>query len=150
MVERTKREQETRATEERPVSWKPPSLLPTPPEDEQYAYRWIRVASMGHSDNKNVSAKQREGWEPVRAQDYPEFSKGIVSDRKSEFEGNIEIGGLLLCRNSHENVKARRDYYGNLNRRQMESVEQNYLRENNPKMPVFSENKSRTTFGSGN
>lgn len=147
---RTKREQEERVADERQTSWRPASLLPTPPDaDGQYVYRWIRVSSMGNSDNKNTSAKFREGWVPVRAEDFPEF-EGIVSDRNSEFKGNIEIGGLLLCRNSHENVKARREYYGNLNRRQIESVENNYLRESNPKMPMFSDQKSRTTFGTGN
>lgn len=146
---RTNREQEVRAKETRPETWKPASILPTPRPDDQYVYRWIRVSTMGNADNKNVSAKFREGWEPVRAEDFPEL-KGIVSDRNSEFEGNVEIGGLLLCRNSHERVKARRAYYGEMNRRQVESVEQNYLRENNPKMPVFADNKSRTTFGNGN
>jgi hypothetical protein len=56
----------------------------------------------------------------------------------------------VLCRNSIENVKARREYYGNLNRKQIESVDNNYLRDNNPAMPKFAENKSRTTFGTGN
>jgi len=150
MTERTKREQETRSLEERVQSWKPSQLLPVPDDTEgDYVYRWIRVSSMGNADNKNVSSKFREGWEPVRAEDFPEF-KGIVSDRNSEFKGNVEIGGLLLCRNSKERVKARRDHYGELNRRQVESVEQNFFRDNNPNMKKFSENKSRTTFGNGN
>lgn len=149
MTDRTKREHETREVEKREETWRPANLLPTPDPDEQWVYRWIRVSSLGQADNKNASAKMREGWEPVRKEDFPEFNR-IVSDRNSEFAGNIEIGGLLLCRNSKEKMDQRRKYYQDLNRRQMESVENNYLRESNPKMPVFSEQKSRTTFGNGN
>jgi hypothetical protein len=48
---------------------------------------------MGTADPSNTSAKLREGWEPVKAEDHPELMH--MSDPNSRFKGNIEIGGLL-------------------------------------------------------
>jgi hypothetical protein len=74
-----------------------------------------------------------------------------MSDIDSRFDGNVEVGGLLLCRNSKENVEARNEHYRNLAHRQMESVDNNYLRENDPRMPMLKpERSTKTTFGSGN
>ena len=63
---RLARELENRTNVERPKAWAPASALPEPDKQPGYSYRWIRVASQGQSDAKNVSSKMREGWEPVR------------------------------------------------------------------------------------
>jgi hypothetical protein len=98
-------------------------------------------------DNPNVSGKFREGWVPVRAEDHPEIT--IMHDHNSRFKGNIEIGGLLLCKIPKEIMDQRAAYHDELARRQLESVDQNFLRENDPRMPLFKERSSRTTFGRG-
>jgi hypothetical protein len=104
---------------------------------------------MGQVDNTNVSAKFREGWEPVRAEDHPELQ--VMSDIDSRFEGNVEVGGLLLCKNSRENIDGRNEYHQEMNNRQMESVDNNYLRENDPRMPMLRpERSTKVSFGSGN
>tara|TARA_A100001011_G_C14313169_1_gene846659 strand:+ start:4130 stop:4441 length:312 start_codon:yes stop_codon:yes gene_type:complete len=103
---------------------------------------------MGQADNTNVSAKMREGWEPVRSQDHPELK--VMSDIGSRFEGNVEVGGLLLCKNSEENVASRNEYFGEMAQRQMESVDNNYLRESDPRMPVLKpERQTKVSFGKG-
>jgi len=142
------RETETRSAKARKTSWTPPSLLPSPDPQEGVSFRWVRVGSRGQSDNKNVSARFREGWVPVNAKDHPELQ--IVSDRNSQFEAGVEVGGLLLCKNSTENVKARNEYYADRAQQQMTSVDNNYLRESDPRMPMLKpERRSRTTFGKG-
>ena len=73
----------------------------------------------------------------------------LTSDRNSDYEGNIEVGGLLLCKTSKENVEARSDYYEQLAQKQVDSVDQSYMRENDPRMPKLNENRSRVTFGGG-
>jgi hypothetical protein len=104
---------------------------------------------LGQADNTNVSAKFREGWEPVKAEDHPELQ--VMSDIDSRFEGNVEVGGLLLCKNSSESVEARKEYLQEINERQMESVENNYMRENDPRMPLLRpERSTKVSFGSGN
>jgi hypothetical protein len=68
---------------------------------------------------------------------------------EGRFKGNIEVGGLLLCRIPDEFLKQRMDYYSNQNKAQMDSVDNNFLRESDPRMPLFSEKKTKVTFGSG-
>lgn len=145
---RTRRAQETREAEERPNSWKPSSLLPVPLPQNGYTFRWIRTSAFGKTDNKNVSARIREGWEPVLASEVPELQ--IMSDKDSRFPENVEVGGLMLCKTANENVTARNAYYAKRAADQMSTVDNNYLRENDPRMPLSRpERKTRTTFGSG-
>lgn len=149
MTNRTPRESSTRENTERKKTWTPASRIPDPALDDQYSYRWIRTSTLGQADNTNVSAKFREGWEPVRAEDHPELQ--VMSDIDSRFEGNVEVGGLLLCKNSKETVGERKAYYQEQAQRQMESVDNNYLRENDPRMPLLRPEKStKVSFGSGN
>jgi hypothetical protein len=86
----------------------------------------------------------REGWEPVKAADHPELM--LMGNEKT---GNVEIGGLMLCKMPEENVSARNAYYESESRAQMDSVDNHYMRNNDPRMPLFSERKSSTTRGSG-
>ena len=67
------------------------------------------------------------------------------------FKGGIEIGGLLLCRIPSEFMDQRAQHYDNLNRSQMESVDNNFLRERDARsnMALFADKKSNVTFGSG-
>jgi len=102
---------------------------------------------LGEADPSNISSKLREGYEPCRAADYPELMLPAMTDDR--FKGGIEVGGLLLCRIPEEFVKQREAYYNGLNTSQVESVDNNFLRENDPRMPLFSEKRSKVTFGNG-
>ena len=103
MSNRNSRTTETRESGQRKVSWQRPSMLPVPEPKPGIEYRWIRTSTLGQSDNTNVSSRFREGWTPVRAEDHPNLQ--VVSDIDSRFTDNIEVGGLLLCQNSTENVR---------------------------------------------
>ena len=147
-VDRTPRDAETRMAQTRQMSWKPPSLLPDPTPQSGYVFRWVRTATLGTADNTNVSGKLREGWEPVKAEDHPELM--LAADKDSRFKGNVEVGGLLLCKMPAEMAKQRDAYYGDMARAQMESVDNNFMRENDPRMPLLKpERSSRVTFGRG-
>jgi len=144
---RLSRELETRTTIQRPTAWRAPETLPTPDERPGWRHRWVRTATMGTPDPGNISSKLREGYEPCRAEDYPEMM--MHASMEGRFKGNIEIGGLLLCRIPTEFMEQRSKHYEDQNKAQVESVDNNFLRESNPKMPLFSEKKSKVTFGSG-
>ena len=144
---RTPRSLETREKNERSKPWKPPNLLPDPNPEAGYVYRWIRTSAAGQSDNLNVSTRFREGWEPVRAEDHPELE--IVTDSDSKYPNCIEVGGLLLCKAPEEDVANRKKYYQDLSERQMTAVDSNYMKEENPAMPMFKERKTKVTFGKG-
>ena len=144
---RLPREIETRQQSVRPESWKPPELLPEPDKQAGFAYRWIRVSTLNHADPRNLSAKLREGWEPVRAEEQPKFQ--LLIDPNSRFKDNIEIGGLLLCKTPDEFVDQRNKHYQRQAENQMDAVDSSLLRQSDPRMPLFSERKSTTTFGKG-
>tara|TARA_R100000789_G_scaffold406_1_gene1789 strand:+ start:350 stop:814 length:465 start_codon:yes stop_codon:yes gene_type:complete len=147
--ERTPRREETRETTERKKSWSPPNVLPDPEPRDGWVFRWIRTSMVGQPDNTNVSSKFREGWEPVKSEDHPELK--ILSDENSRWaqEGAIEVGGLLLCKCTSEIVEQRREYYQNAADQQMDGIDNNYLRENDPRMPMMKpERQTRVSFGS--
>jgi hypothetical protein len=140
MSNRDSRTLETRETSERKVTWKRANALPDPDPQEGVEFRWIRTSTLGQNDNTNVSSKFREGWEPVKLEDHPELK--VLPDVDSKFKGNVEVGGLLLCRNSKENMDARREYHQQQTASQMAAVDNNYMRESDPRMPVLRPEKS--------
>ena len=144
---RIARELESRSNKERPKTWQPASTLPEPDRQPGYAYRWIRVSMVGQQDAQNVSSKFREGWEPVRIEEQPQFK--MLVDPNSRFKDNIEVAGLLLCKIPEELMTQRREYFAKKNRAQIESVDNNFMRENDPRMPLFREKQSKTSFGKG-
>ena len=145
---RVPREVSNRQQEERPKAWRPPELLPEPDKQAGFAYRWIRVSMLNQADPRNLSAKLREGWEPVRIEEQPKFK--MLVDPDGRFKDNIEIGGLLLCKTPEEFVQQQQDYYADMTRKQTEAVDNNLMRQSDPRMPIFNERKSTTSFGRGN
>jgi hypothetical protein len=144
---RTTRNVETRVQAERPKQWKPAELLPEPDKLPGYAYRWIRVGLQGTSDPRNYSAKLREGWEPVKIEEQPQFQ--LLVDEGSRFKDGIEVGGLLLCKTPIEFVEQRNNHYLKQSEDQILSVDNNLMRQNDPRMPLFKESKSSTSKSGG-
>lgn len=144
---RLQREMQNRQSTERPKQWQQPELLPEPDKQPGFAYRWIRVATLNTADPRNLSAKIREGWEPVAIEEQPKFQ--LLVDPDSRFKNNIEIGGLLLCKTPVEFVDQRNAYYQNQSQAQTQAVDNNLMRQSDPRMPIFNERKSSTSFGKG-
>ena len=145
MVERTERRKETRQQETRRKPWQPPQMLEAPNPPSGYVHRWIRVAMRGEEDKMNVHAKLREGWEPVRADEYPDYEIPVIDSGK--YQGVIGQGGLMLCRIPEETARERNEYYGSRSREQMTAVDQDLMKEQHPSMPITNSRKSRVTFG---
>tara|TARA_R110000822_G_scaffold118852_2_gene251649 strand:- start:123 stop:572 length:450 start_codon:yes stop_codon:yes gene_type:complete len=145
---RTPRELNTRAMVERPKQWSPPELLPEPEKEPGYRYRWIRVSNLNVADPRNLSGKLREGWEPVKVEEQPQFQ--LLIDPNSRFKDNIEVGGLLLCKTPEEFVEQRSAYYAKQTQAQTDAVDNSFMSQSDPKMPLFRERKSTTSFGKVN
>jgi len=127
MADRTPRAASTRDKTQRRKPWAPPSHLEAPEAPQGFVHRWIRTAMRGEDDKMNVHAKLREGWEPVRADEYP--------DR------------LMLCRLPEETAQERSAYYGNRTREQMQAVDQDLMKDEHPSMPISRDRRSRVSFG---
>ena len=144
---RLQREMDSRTTQERPKQWQQAELLPEPDKEPGYVYRWVRTATLNTADPRNLSGKLREGWEPVQVEEQPKFK--LLVDPNSRFSGNIEIGGLLLCKCPSELMEQRNDSFAKQARSQEEAVNNNLMRQSDPRMPIFNERKSSTSFGKG-
>ena len=145
MADRKPRENATRDTETRRKPWAPPSRLDAPEPPAGYVHRWVRTAMRGEEDKMNVNTKLREGWEPVRKDEYPDYETATIDEGR--FEGVIGQGGLMLCRIPVETAQERSAYYGNRTREQMAAVDQDLMKEQHPSMPISNNRQSRVSFG---
>lgn len=144
---RLNRETTTREKTVRKRAWRRPEVLPSPEPQDGYSYHWVRVSTRGNADPTNVTSKLREGWEPVKASDHPEIELAVIENER--FKDNIVIGGLMLCKAPQELVEDRTDYYQEQASNQMRSVDNNLMRESDPRMPIFNDRRSNVTFGKG-
>ena len=118
-IKKTSRTAETRDKKSRPQPWRPPSALDAPEPPPGYKNRWLRVESLGFDDKKNISSRLREGFELVRAEEYPDFEAPTVDNGKHA--GVIGVGGLVLARIPTEIVEQRNKYFAEKTDSQMES-----------------------------
>ena len=148
MDNRKSREVEVREeTDMRTKQWAPPSLLPEFKKQPGWAYRWVRVTLANEPDARNASSKMREGWEPVKHSEHPEIK--LTSNPNSQYKDAVEVGGLLLCKMPQEMVDQRNEYYRKKAEGQAQAVDNSFLKENDPRMPLFSDKKSTKSFGKG-
>jgi len=151
MTDRTSRSAETRAKKARKKKWQPPSMLDAPEAPEGFKHRWIRAEVRGHDDKANMSKRIREGFEPVRAEDHPDFDAPTVDDGKHA--GIIGVGGLVLAKVPEETVEERTDYFAQRSREQLQGVDNDLLRDSDPRMPISKrdiQRNSKVEFGSRN
>ena len=137
----------TREKEARRRPWAPPSRLDAPPAPAGFQHRWIRAEVRGFDDRKNISARLREGYELVRADEFPDFEAPVVDSGK--YEGVFGVGGLVLARIPDETVAERNAYFAGRNQDQMNAVDQDMLRENSHSTMAITrpDRQSRVTFG---
>ena len=140
---RTPRDNVSRDKTPARIVYRPSSDLPDPTPEPGWDYRWIATAILGQANPTNVSRKFRDGWEPVKAEDPPEL---MLPGNQS---GNVEIGGLMLCKIPTEKLTAMKEYFEGIAQRQMESVDNHFMRNNDPRMPLFADKKSSVSRGSG-
>ena len=141
------RESETRANTERRKEWAPPSQLDAPPAPNGFKHRWIRAETIGQMDSKNVSARLREGWEFVRADEYPDMEWPQMESGR--YQGVIAVGGLMLARIPEEIVEQRKAYFAQVTQDKDDAIANDPLKDQHPSMPISNERSTRVTFGGG-
>ena len=146
MTTKTSRSADTRVKTQRKRVWQRPSSLDAPPAPDGYIHRWIRAEVQGYQDTKNVISRLREGYELVRADEYPDWQLPTIEDGKHA--GVIGVGGLLLARIPEELIKQRDAYYAGLTQDQIKAVDNDLLKDAHPSMPISKpDRQSRVTFG---
>lgn len=147
MEPRKPRDLQTREVTSRKRTWQPADILPSPAPQEGYGFRWIRKSTLGQADPTNVSKNFREGWETCQLSAHPELALSVDVDAKNS--GIVEVGGLILCKMPTEMIADRDAHFRSHARSQMEAVDTNLMRENDPRMPMFKSSKTQVTFGNG-
>jgi hypothetical protein len=112
-----------------------------------YKHRWIRAEVAGQEDRINVAGKLREGYELVRAEEYPDFV--VPSAEDGRHAGVVSVGGMLLARVPEETVQERNSYYQARTRDQLQAVDNDMLKVNAHSNMVITkpERQSRVSFG---
>jgi hypothetical protein len=144
---RMPRSTESRNQTQRPQQWMPPELLPEPDKQPGYKYRWIRVSLGGQADARNISIKLREGWEPVKVEEQPQY--GLLVNGEGRWKDCVQVGDVLLCKTPEELAEQRNNHYLAQSEQQIRAVDNNLMRQNDPRMPLFKESSSSTTRGGG-
>ena len=144
-INKTPRAEQTREKQAKRKPWQPPAMLETPKAPTGYHYRWVREAVLGQADPTNMSKRRREGYEPVRAEDHPDWELPTVADGKHA--GVIGVGGLILAKIPEETVKERETYYAQMNQDQMDAVDNDLMKEQHPAMPIHRDRQTRVSFG---
>jgi len=139
------RESETRSRTEKRKPWVPPSQLDAPPAPAGFVHRWIRAETLGQPDSKNVSARMREGWEFVRADEYPDTEWPQLDSGK--WNGVIAVGGLMLARIPKETVAERKKHFAQVTQDKDDAIANDPLKDQHPSMPVTRESRSQVSFG---
>jgi hypothetical protein len=142
---KTSRASQTRLNSEKKKVWTPPSSLDAPPAPEGYRHRWIRAETLGFNDTKNVAASLREGYELVRADEYPETDYPTSNDGK--YAGVIQVGGLLLARIPEEIALQIEAYYDKQTQNKEEAINNDLMKERQAGMRFSNDSQSRVTFG---
>ena len=143
---KTSRASQTRSKSERPKVWVPPSSLDAPPAPDGFRYRWIRAEVQGYQDTTNITSRQREGYELVRAEEVENASDYPVLD-EGKYKGVIGVGGLLLAKVPVEIAKQRQEYMTKRHEERSEAVANDLMKEQDSRMPINVERQSRVTFG---
>ena len=146
MADRTPREPQTLQSQERKV-WRPGTALEAPEPPLGFKHRWIRESVMEYDDKTNVHKRRQEGYDLVRAEEYPEYTGPVVDEGRNA--GIIGVGGLVLARIPEELAEQRNQHYQKTTQNQMDAVDRDWMRENNPAMPKMApQRKSSVSFGS--
>jgi len=147
MAARSARDSESRENAERVQQWRPGSALDAPEPPLGFKHRWIRESVMEYDDKTNVHKKRQEGWELVRAEEYPDYVGPVIDEGRNA--GTIGVGGLILARIPVELVEQRNNHFNKVAQNQMDAVDRDWMRENNALMPKQApQRKTSVSFGS--
>jgi len=136
----------TREKTTRRKPWAPPSMLDAPPAPDGFCHRWLRAGMLGEEDKINMSKRHREGYEPVRGDEFPGYDLPLEEEGRNA--GVFSVGGLILARIPEETVAERNEYYSNKTKNQMNAIDAELASHSNSAMPLGAPTrKSETTFG---
>lgn len=123
--------------------FRPMSDLPIPDPQPGFTHRYIRVSNNQQADTRNMGRRFAEGWTPCGVEEQPRVAK-LLGRYGVNADGNIEIGGLMLCKLPTEIKQARDRYYSTAAQNQIDAVNTTYMRDENRRMPKLAPEHNTT------
>jgi hypothetical protein len=145
VIKKDSRASESRDAVKRPVVWKQPNALDSPPAPDGFRHRWIRAESLGFDDTKNIAGKLRSGYVLVSASEYENTDYPVITNGK--YKGLIGVGGLLLARIPNEIAEARQKFYSDKAKERDDALKTDLLKDQHPSMPISYDSRSSKSFG---
>ena len=142
---RAPRSQATRGKKATRQPWKPPQALEAPEAPPGMRYRWVRTHIRNEDDKTNVHKRFQEGYEPVHPSEVEGYDLPTIEE--GTHAGVVGVGGIILAKIPEETAEERNAYYEQQTENQMNAVDNNLMRESDPRMPISQERKSKVTFG---
>jgi hypothetical protein len=129
--------------------------IPAFPDNDQYAYRWIRVKVGSEDDVKNINFRLREGWTFVREEDVPTDVRHalvlpVIKSGLAQLNGVIQNGDLALAKIPREKAEGIADAAQRRSAIQMAAVDQRVIAfEDNKgtRHTLRNDSRSRTRVG---
>lgn len=119
------------------------------PENKKQAdmeYVWVRHELLNNTDDANVHERLREGYEPVTPNELgDDYHADVMSAGKHA--GTVRSGDLILMKNTKELVDQKKAYYEDQTRKMGNAYNAEYMRQQNPNMPVTDDSTSSSTRG---
>jgi hypothetical protein len=148
MTQATKTSRKIRTSATRKKPWEPLRRLDVPERSKQkdMEYIWVRHELLNNPDDLNVHERLREGYEPVKPEELgSDYHADVLSAGKHA--GTIRSGDLILMKNSKEFVAQKKKYYEDQSERMGQAYSKDYMRNQNPNMPVKDESSSSVSTG---
>jgi len=150
MTQATKTSRKIRASATRKRSWEPLRRLDIPERSKQEGmeYIWVRHELLNNPDDLNVHERLREGYEPVKPEELgKDYHADVLSAGKHA--GTIRSGDLILMKNNKEFVAEKKAYYDKQTERAGQAYSRDYMKHQNPNMPVKDDSTTSVSKGSG-
>ena len=148
MTKATQTSRTTRVATTRKKVWEPMKKLDVPEDKKQedMEYVWVRHELLNNTDDANVHERLREGYEPVTPDELgDDYHADVMSAGKHA--GTVRSGDLILMKNTKELVDQKKAYYEDQTRKMGNAYNAEYMRQQNPNMPVTDDSTSSSTRG---
>lgn len=122
-----------------------PKLPEAMQEDPDWVYKWLRVKLDNEDDWENITRREREGWEFLRAEDYPDLH--FPSQTRGAKKGMIGLGDVALGRLPRWVAVKRQAILEQRAAAQMQAVRYALEKNADSRFPLI--NESKTEVGTG-
>jgi hypothetical protein len=115
--------------------------------NEGYSLRWVRYSIGGEEDKKNIFMHTKEHGTFVGIDEIPELTNLSTIQDLSTSKGVITVGDVAVMKFPLRARAARKKFFEDKAKAQMDGVRQRLMQDNDSKMPISNNSSSSVTTG---